>query len=322
MPATVTHAFFAKDVFDILPEEIQRFLDENHCKMFGQSTDSLLFYNLFSILPGKNIRSFQKYFHRNQTQDFFINLLHYIRENKIHEEEVYSFLVGFICHYVLDSTMHPYIIYRTGQFDSENPATYKYNNVHAMMEAYIDMDMIKKREKRNPYTFDICDYCFSIKPFSKDLVNTIDHTFYLTFQKSNMSKIYYKSLKQMKHAIQWYRVDRFGFKKVVYKLVDTFTPRSWFRFEAISYHIPLNNRHDYLNTSHSLWRNPTTYDMTSNESFVDLYLKAIKQAKVLICASFDYLNDKAIDLEQVFLNTSYVTGLNCNEQKELKYFDF
>ena len=61
MPATITHAYFAKDVFDILPEDIKNRINCSRIKMFGQSTDSLLFYNLFSIFPGKKIRNFQTY---------------------------------------------------------------------------------------------------------------------------------------------------------------------------------------------------------------------------------------------------------------------
>ena len=34
------------------------------------------------------------------------------------------------------------------------------------------------------------------------------------------------------------------------------------------------------------------------------------------------LDGKDIDLEKIFDNTSYVTGLNCCEKKELKYFEF
>ena len=41
-----------------------------------------------------------------------------------------------------------------------------------------------------------------------------------------------------------------------------------------------------------------------------------------MCASCDYLSGKNIDLEKIFDNTSYVTGLNCNDKRELKYFDF
>ena len=63
MPATITHAFFAKDVYDILPEDITEKVDLDRLKTFAQSADSFMFYNLFSILPGKEIRKFQGYFH-------------------------------------------------------------------------------------------------------------------------------------------------------------------------------------------------------------------------------------------------------------------
>lgn len=322
MPATIAHAFFAKDVYDILPNSIREKLNIKRTKMFAQSVDSLMFYNLFSILPGKDIRKFQGYFHTHQSQEFFINLLRFVRDNKIDDKDVYSFLVGFICHYALDSTLHPFVFYKTGCFKKNNPSTYKYNNVHAFMETFIDNDMVRRREKTNPYEFDIGNFCFDIRPFSSNLNKAINYTFYNTFHMKNMNEIYFKSLKQMKMALTLFRRDPKGIKKNIYKIIDTFTSRRTFRFEAVSYHYPLEDRHNFLNSNHSLWRNPTTYDMTSTESFVDLYLKAIKLAKVLICASFDYLNEKDIDLEKIFINNSYVTGLDCNLKKELKYFEF
>lgn len=322
MPATITHAFFAKDVYEILPSEIQSKLNVDRCKMFGQSADSFMFYNLFSILPGKKIRDFQDYFHTHNTQDFFLNILQYMRDNSIEDEDTYSYLVGSICHYALDSTLHPYIVYRSGQFQKGKPSTYKYNNVHAFMEAFLDNDMIRRREKVNPYTFPIGDFCFDLKPFSESLNKTIQYTYYNTFHMNQMDSIYYKSLKQMKFALTAFRRDPYGIKKVFYQILDTFTPRSCFRFEAISYHLPLEDSHNYLNLNHTTWRHPVSYDVTSTESFVDLYLRAIKLAKVIVCASFDYLNHKDIDLEKVFPNISYVTGLNCEDKRELKYFDF
>ena len=97
MPATITHAYFAKDytvlrrdidinnhmhnlnyldmAYDILPEDISKKLDLGLVKTFSQSVDSLKFYNLFSLHSGKKIRKFQGYFHHNQSQEFFINLL-------------------------------------------------------------------------------------------------------------------------------------------------------------------------------------------------------------------------------------------------------
>ncbi len=322
MPATITHAFFAKDVYDVLPQEIQNKLDVNRCKMFGQSADSLMFYNLFSILPGKKIRKFQQYFHLNQTREFFINLLNYIKDNQIQDVDTYSYLLGLICHYVLDSTVHPFVVYKTGKMVKGKPSTYKYNNLHAFMETFIDNDMISKRTKTNPYNFDLGSYCFDLRPFSNDLNKTIDNTFTKTFNVKNMDKIYYKSLKQMKSALVIFRRDPSGIKKTMYKIIDSITPRWAFRFEAVSYHYPLEDKHNFLNNNHAIWRNPIVYDLVSTESFVDLYLKSIKFAKVIACASFDYINGKDIDLKQIFRNTSYLTGIDCDIKKELKYFEF
>lgn len=323
MPATVVHAYFAQDLNDILPKEIKNKLDVNRLKTFGQSTDSLMFYNLFSILPGKKIRDFQKYFHTNKTQEFFINLINYIKENDYTEDiDVNSFLVGAICHYVLDSTVHPYIYYKTGYFNKNDKSTYKYNNVHTFMETFLDNDMIKRRESINPYKFNISKFSFDTSKFSNELNDTIKYTFKETFDVDNMDKIYYKSLKQMRNSIFIFRQDIYGIKKFFYKLADTFTSKRVFRFEAISYHYPLNDRHNFLNENHKLWRNPCDYSLTSEESFLDLYLKALKLAKVMICASFDYINGKDIELEKVFINKSYITGLDCELDKELKYFEF
>ena len=323
MPATIVHSYFANDVYDILPKSIKSKVSTSRLKMFGQSTDSLMFYNLFSLLPGKNIRKFSDFFHRNKSQEFFINLINYIKDNNLsNDDDVSSLLVGLICHYELDSAIHPYVFYKTGCFDKKNRASYKYNNVHEFMEVFLDNDMVRRRENTNPYKFNISKFCFDTRKFSDNLNNLIDNTFDVTFDLQNMSGIYYKSLKQMKSALHLFRRDPYGNKRNLYKIIDTFTSKKFFRFESISYYYPIKDRHNFLNSNHKLWRNPTTYGMTSNESFVDLYLKSIKIAKVMICASFDYIAGKEIELEKIFLNNSYVHGLDCNKEKELKYFEF
>ena len=137
-----------------------------------------------------------------------------------------------------------------------------------------------------------------------------------------MSTIYYNSIKKMKKFLFLFRQDRYGIKKFFYKLIDTFTPRRIFRFEALSYHYNLHDKHNYLNSNHELWRNPIDYNLTSNKSFVELYLKALKEAKNIIIDTFKYLDNKDIDLDKLFVNRSYTTGLDCDIKKELKYFEF
>lgn len=323
MPASVTHAYFANDVYDILPTNIQKKLSLSRIKMFGQSTDSFIFYHLFSLKKGKNIRKLQHIFHTTNTQLFFITLIQYIKDNHLENDiDTCSFLCGFICHYVLDSNVHPYVFYKTGKFDKKNPSTYKYNNLHLFMETFLDNYLIMKRENINPYTFSICKYCFDLQPFSPGLRKSIRYTFEEVFHLKNMDQIYYQSLKDMYFSLRTFRHDRYGIKKFCYKLADTFTSQRCFRFEAISYHYTMHPHYDFLNFDHHLWRNPTTYSITSRESFYDLYTKSLKLAKKIVENTFSYLNGKDIDLKKVYTNLSYVTGLNCNLKKELKYFEF
>ena len=323
MPATVTHAYFSNDVYDILPNQIKERISLSRIKMFGQGTDPLMFYHLFSVKPGKKIRLMQRVCHRQHTRDFFCQFIEDIKKSHLEEDsDVCSFLCGFICHYVLDSTIHPFVIYKTGNFDKHNKVTYKYNNLHLFMETYLDNHLIRKREHQNPYSFSIVKYSFDLAPFSSGLNQVIHSSFDKVYHVSNMDSIYYQALKDMKFSLQVFRQDRFGIKKFFYKLADTFTPRRCFRFEAISYHYTMHPAYDFLNFKHRLWRNPTTYSITSHDSFYDLYIKSLKLAKKIIEDTFDYLSGQDVDLNSVFKNLSYTTGLDCDEYKELKYFEF
>lgn len=323
MPATVTHAYFSNDVYDILPNQIKERISLSRIKMFGQGTDPLMFYHLFSVKPGKKIRLMQRVCHRQHTRDFFCQFIEDIKKSHLEEDsDVCSFLCGFICHYVLDSTIHPFVIYKTGNFDKHNKVTYKYNNLHLFMETYLDNHLIRKREHQNPYSFSIVKYSFDLAPFSSGLNQVIHSSFDKVYHVSNMDSIYYQALKDMKFSLRVFRQDRFGIKKFFYKLADTFTPRRCFRFEAISYHYTMHPAYDFLNFKHRLWRNPTTYSITSHDSFYDLYIKSLKLAKKIIEDTFDYLSGQDVDLNSVFKNLSYTTGLDCDEYKELKYFEF
>lgn len=323
MPASVTHAYFANDVYDILPRHIKKVLSPSRLRMFGQSTDSFIFYHLFSPKKGKKLRQFQYEFHTTKSREFFITLISYMKEKHLEKDiDTCSFLCGFICHYVLDSIVHPYVFYKTGNFNKKDPATYKYNNLHLYMETYLDNYLIYDREKRNPYSFPVSQFCFDMQPFSMGLKKAIRYTFLQTYQISDMDIKYWQSLKDMKFSLRVFRQDCYGIKRCIYQLVDKITPKSCFLFGPVSYHCPMKNHYSFLNFKHHLWRNPTTYSITSRESFYDLYAKSLKIARKMIEDVFSYFEGNKILLEKIFTNLSYITGLDCDLNKELRYFEF
>ena len=166
MPASVAHAYFASDVYDTLSSELKNKLSLSRLRMFGQSTDSFLFYRLLRLGNYKKIRRLQHISHTKKTRDFFITLIKYIKENNLKDDiDTCSFLSGFICHYALDLTVHPYVFYKTGSFHKDEKETYKYNSLHTLMEVYLDNYLIWDREKSSPYNFPIASYCFDLSKF-------------------------------------------------------------------------------------------------------------------------------------------------------------
>ena len=100
------------------------------------------------------------------------------------DKYVMSFVYGFICHYVLDSSIHPYVEFKTGRFNPRDKKTYKYNAKHHEMETYIDAYMLRKhgieprKDKSYKYIFkngfskcDIYDMEFLFHKPSKNFID-------------------------------------------------------------------------------------------------------------------------------------------------------
>lgn len=320
MPATITHAYFALDVYNRLNPTIQKQIKSTkQFMMYAQNTDPLMFYNILSIRRGKKVRSLQSTSHQEKTLLLFENIISYMKEKKYYQDSsTLTFLYGFITHYVLDSTIHPYIFYKTGHFDKKRKETYAYNGLHAYMETYIDNYFLKK----NKSTLDF-NFCFDFTPFSKELTDTINYSFLKTFGEENMARKYAKSLKQMKQFLTLFRKDSFGVKKSLYSLIDYCTPKNTFRFKSLSYHLDNYESYDFLNKKHTTWVYPVDKERKSTKDIDQLYQDSILKAKTMIEQIHSYFFlDKTIELKKILGNDSYLTGIDCNQKKEQKHFEF
>lgn len=324
MPSTFTHAYFGQDLFDKLPKESKNILknEKKSLMMFSQSMDALMFYNIYNLLPGKNIRDFAEVFHNNKTNDFFYHFITYIKEHKYYtDSKTLACLYGLIAHFSLDSTTHPFIFYKTGYFNKKDKSTIKYNGMHTYMENHIDSYFLKTRNKNSKMK--LTNFCFDLTPFSTKLNESLDYTFYQTFQMNHMSKIYYKSLKQMKNFIMLFRIDNYGIKRLGYSFIDYLKPKSTFQFKSISYDSKYYDNYDFLNEKHNTWCYPVDQSISSNQSFLELYEEALNKATFIINQVNDYFfKDKEININQIFQNQGYATGIDCSSKKKQIFFEF
>lgn len=324
MPSTVTHAYFSMDVYDRLPLSRKMFLKNeiDNIKIYSQSVDPLYFYVTFNIKKSNKVRHFADYFHSHNTNDFFINLINYIKYNYYKDDpSVIAYLYGMIMHYVLDSNMHPYICYKTGEFNKHDKKTYIYNNKHHIFETAFDQHLIALREKTIPKNY----HHYKLLKFngnpSKSLLEVINFTFKETFNISNFTNEYFISVKKMKFFFKILRFDKYGIKNKLYCFVDKISPSGFFKFSFLSY--SSNNwNSNFLNLKHKVWMNPACKKNKSKNSFNDLYIYSIKECLETIKNVEKYLyQNEEIDLSKVFKNRSYKTGLDLDLPQKMKYFE-
>lgn len=327
MAGTITHAYFAIDVYNKLDKKTKLFLENNKedIKTYAQGHDILFFYYSFNIKKSSNIRTYAKVFHKTKTKLFFYNMIEYIKKNNLqYDPKIISFLYGYICHYKLDSIIHPYVTYKGGIFKKENKETYKYNSKHSDIESYIDAYMIKQKENINPGKFKCYNFCFNNSKITQNLLDLINYTFYKTYNINNIGKYYKKSIWIMKNLYKICRYDPFMIKKASYKFIDKLLPNNITKLYPISYAYNLNNDNYYLNTDHKKWNHPRYKEEIYNLSVIDLYKKSLKETtelinninQVLYCGkNINYLNNFLLDI-------SFSSGKLCNDKTKNKFFEY
>lgn len=326
MPSSMTHAYYAINVYEKLNDKsknrIKNSLD--NLKYYAQGPDSYFFYNLIMTKKGKQIRDFGSYMHRHNVQDFFVNTIDYIYQNNLkNNHEVMAYLYGFICHLILDSTIHPLVFYKTGIFNKKNKKTYKYNGLHYEMEYFIDIYMIYQNEKIEAKYFKLFKYFHKINTLDNDLSKLINITLKETFNLDNMSKYYLESMKDLRLFFKYYNYDRFGIKKLIYQIFDFIAPQNIRRKKPLSFNIKHNQKIHYLNLEKNTWNHPCNIDETYDYSFIELYRISIDKAVNIINQINDILDNYNIDkIKKIIPNTSYITGKDCNNKEKMHYFEF
>lgn len=328
MPSSMTHAYFCEDIYKKVNKNVKRKLKNsiNFFKVFGQGPDPYFFYDFHLTKKSKNIYKLNEAMQHSNVNTHFIKLINYINDNNYYSnEQIMAYLYGQICHFVLDSTTHPYIIFYAGNYDPKDSNTYKYNGLHEEMEYYIDCYLIFKRENILPKNFKVYKQLFDIKKFSDELKYCIDTVIKDVYGFDNASEVYYKSIMDMKKFYHVFNYDRYGIKKVIYAVMDLICGDRCVKKKELSFHVDPNSKLYFLNNEKNIWNNSCDINEKYNLSFSDLYIKALNKACAIINEVDDMLKNKNIDnkkIENLFKNLDYGTGKNCDLNLKYKYFKF
>lgn len=328
MPSSNTHSYFCEDVYNKLSKNVKKKLKDNinYFKVFGQGPDPYFFYDFHLSKRSKKVYKINRAMQHSKVNEHFMQLINYINKmNYYDNNQIMAYLYGQICHFVLDSTAHPYIIYYSGTYDQKRKETYKYNGLHEEMEYYIDSYLIFQRENILPKDFKMYKKLFNINGFDENLKNVIDVVVKDVYGFDDVGKIYFKSIIDMKKFYYIFNYDKFGIKKLCYTIMDVFCANKHVKKKELSFFVDPMSKLYYLNNDNNTWNHPCDINEKYNLSFTELYVKAVDKAIKIISEIDEMLKTKKINtkrIENLFDNLDYGTGKDCDLNLEYKYFKF
>ena len=107
MPSTYAHRRFGADVLALLPDGLRATL-EQHRELYdmGLHGPDLMFY--YKALQSNPVNRLGNAMHEQKGEVFFTRARTVV-ENAPDKDAALAYTLGFVCHFALDSTCHPYV---------------------------------------------------------------------------------------------------------------------------------------------------------------------------------------------------------------------
>lgn len=329
MPGFITHLSFGEQSLSFIESLEIKSLIETHMTTYslGLQGPDIFFYHLPCYLFHKH--NIGNIMHRYSVMLFFDNLINARNSfEDSHERRICdAYILGYIGHYCLDVTCHPYIYFKSDHFNNlKRSSVYDFGK-HVSLETDIDHIVLDYYKKIKPSEF---DYSAAVSPstnerlvISKLLFSAINST----FPKDSIKQ------KTIRNAIEAFiklngkMNDPSGKKKHKLRRIE----QTLFHCSFISAMIPsdtLIKYNDPCNVMHNEWHNPWYPSIPRSDSIFDLINKAMPVFMERInlymkATGYDVIND--IELDSVtetyqyihfrnrFLSSisdiSYITGL-------------
>lgn len=145
MPSNVVHNYFARRVLNGLDSPIQELINGyKDAFLVGAQGPDLLFYLRFEEEP---LNKLGVMIHNSfRAHEMFTRAAQYIREEN--DSAVFAFILGQLCHYMLDANIHPYVYHR----ELDLPRFYTkgaHEYIHVVFESALDYICVKDYLKKN-----------------------------------------------------------------------------------------------------------------------------------------------------------------------------
>lgn len=138
MPAATTHVEFARDVLRNLPQELHDQITNYPMYFLGSQGPDMLFFSHGSI-PFITLKKYGELMHEEHIWD----VVRFFEGRCMNDSDLRSYFCGYLCHYALDSTVHPLVYYFSKKIHDETGA--HEGETHVTIEAEYDVWLLHQR---------------------------------------------------------------------------------------------------------------------------------------------------------------------------------
>lgn len=279
MPACLTHNQFATDVLSRLEEPG---LDRCAFAWGAQGPDFLFCHRYFKTMRDKSLKTLQEYgsaLHKSPPSGTLGAMRDFV---KSHKDPIYrSYVLGFLCHYSLDSTAHPFVNARAAEMagarENETQGT-----MHGEIEAALDAIVLRWKTGRLPSEVKLKDCFPKNEGVQRMIARLYREVLFAVYNAEVSEEALYQATKDA-HLLFAACNDRTGLKRSLFNVIEKGRPHY-----ITSHLVPITEdpEEDFANTAHAEWKHQGE---AHAEDFFELYDKALELA-VKLCGGFDSID--------------------------------
>lgn len=309
MPAFATHYAFANCCFDKIQQHRTFAIDKNAFMIGTQGPDIFFFHRILPLMmPGHSMRKAGSALHRANPGALFDVAAKHIKTCK-EKEIAYSYFYGFILHYALDRTCHPFIYAQQHRLQNQLPQVKPFT-LHNEIELALDTYMLDKiLQEKQPATFHTELTFFPNERLLQE-VEACVQTLLKDVCGWNLPNGTVKQAVLDTRTMQKLLHDETGAKRGLISLVENACAPliHGFRLSVMIKPVSTKSGTCYANETHQTWRNPSAPEQARNESFLDLF-DAAEQDAIKLTDGFDAILHGNACGSEITQNRSFLTGV-------------
>lgn len=275
MPAIITHDTFGRETYDDMFSLIGGSRDEADAFLLGNQGPDPLFYSVANPCL-RSVHRLGGCMHHERPSELlaaFKQSIDVLDERDRGIGQAYA--LGFLCHYLLDSTMHPFVYWQEYEAcDAGEPGLTRDDGseVHAVIESELDELVLFAKRGQTVATFNPSR---EILKASGRVLSAVSHMYAyvaLTVYGLVIPKNAFGASVKCFRLVQAFFHSRDGVKRgAVARLEETVRRYSF--YGAMSHRAVELEESAFDNHEHRLWENPFTHEV-STDSFWDRYTAA------------------------------------------------